>query len=475
MIETNWSYEFQHLILATALRGDLLRQNPLDPELFRGNAKGPKPPTQQIAEILVTFYESYDRPPALDEFRQLVTEASSGPERREALADSIALVLTAELPEDPTFIRDRVKQQLELRRFEQAMLQTAPMLDNPDQLEAAREIMAKAMEPIGRDDTTRTVILTGARSTGRKEIIPGLVVENDTTSIYGHGNSTKSLTALLVGCVVHPGERIARLPSPLRPTRQTPVAYLDWETDAETVNDRLGRLAAGLGIEPPPILYRRMTRPLVEVATGLAADFRRRGIGLVVIDSMMYALGGGDDRNGGMVDQVIKFFNACRLFAPAARLVLNHITAQEAAGKVGTARPFGGAFAHNGPRLTWRATRDQNSTDAAITFVCTKGNNLDRVPEPFGLQYSPGDGGAILVEALRLSDVAPETIEGASTPTRIQIALREMEPQTEDALVVVTGAKKPTVNRNLTRLTREGKLIRSDDEKPTYMRGEGWQ
>lgn len=190
---------------------------------------------------------------------------------------------------------------------------------------------------------------------------------------------------------------------------------------------------------------------------------------------MMYALGGGDERNGGLVDQVIRFFNACRLFAPAARLVLNHITAQEAAGKVGTARPFGGAFAHNGPRLTWRATRDPNSTDAAVTFVCTKGNNLERVPEPFGLQYTPGEGGVILVANLSLSDASPETIEGATTPMKIQIALRDTEPQTEEALVVATGAKKGTVNRTLTRLTREGKLIRSDDEKPTYMRGEGWQ
>lgn len=263
MIDTGWSLEFQHLILAAALRGELLNQIPLDPELFGSREKGPQSPIQQVAEILVTFYDTYARPPVLEEFRQLVAESARTPERKEPLDDVVAAILTIELPEDPTFIRDRVKQQLELRAFEQAMLTTAPMLSQPDKLEAAREIMAKALEPIGRDDTARPVILTGVRSTGRREIIPSLVAENDTTSIYGHGNSTKSLTALLVGCVVQPGERMARLPSQLRPTRQTPVAYLDWETDAERVNDRLGRLAAGLGIEPPPILYRRMTRPLV--------------------------------------------------------------------------------------------------------------------------------------------------------------------------------------------------------------------
>lgn len=158
MIEANWSYEFQHLILASALRGDLLRQIPLDPELFRSRDKGPKSSVQQIAEILTAFFEQYARPPALDEFRQLVAEAATGPERKEALADTVALVLTAEIPEDVTFLRDRVKQQLELRRFEQAMMQTAPMLDNPAMLEQAREIMAKALEPISvSDDRPRTV------------------------------------------------------------------------------------------------------------------------------------------------------------------------------------------------------------------------------------------------------------------------------------------------------------------------------
>lgn len=162
MIDPKWSIEFQYLILASALRGDLLRQIPLDPALFQAREKGPKSPIQQIAEIAVTFFESYGRTPALEEFRQLVSEASGGPERAEALNDVVASVLTAELPEDPLFIRDRVKQQLELRAFEQAMITTAPMLSQPDRIEEAREIMAKAMEPIAiSDDRPRTIRVFG--------------------------------------------------------------------------------------------------------------------------------------------------------------------------------------------------------------------------------------------------------------------------------------------------------------------------
>jgi len=162
VIDPKWSIEFQYLILAASLRGDLLRQIPLDPTLFQAREKGPKSPIQQIAEIAVTFFETYGRTPALEEFRQLVSEASGGPERREALDDVVAAVLTTELPEDATFVRDRVKQQLELRAFEQAMLTTAPMLSQPDRIEEAREIMAKAMEPITvSDDRPRTIRVFG--------------------------------------------------------------------------------------------------------------------------------------------------------------------------------------------------------------------------------------------------------------------------------------------------------------------------
>src|SRR5258708_6258025 len=109
MIDTNWSIEFQHAILAAALRGDLLNQISLDPELFRGREKGPTSPIQAVAEILVTFYTTYQKPPTLSEFRQLVSEASRTPARKEALDDVVAAVCTVELP-DPANIRARVTQ-----------------------------------------------------------------------------------------------------------------------------------------------------------------------------------------------------------------------------------------------------------------------------------------------------------------------------------------------------------------------------
>jgi len=149
VIETNWSPEFQHLILAAALRGDLLRQIPLDPELFRPRDKGPKPPEQRVAELAVKFYEKYKTKPTLAEFDQLLAEARFGPERVPEIADVMAAVRAAPVPEDLTSILDTVRDQIEKRRIEKALFESAPELDKPDGAERAREILAKAIAPGG--------------------------------------------------------------------------------------------------------------------------------------------------------------------------------------------------------------------------------------------------------------------------------------------------------------------------------------
>lgn len=167
------------------------------------------------------------------------------------------------------------------------------------------------------------------------------------------------------------------------PARQAAVMYLDWETHQGTQDLRLSRLAAGLGIEPPPIFYHRMTRPLLEVATELAHDRQERGVGLVVVDSMIFALGGEGKQ---FHETVPAFFNAARLSTPAATLIISHVTKADTRGD-GPGSPFGGAFAFNGPRLIWGAQRDKDRMDATwVRYTCTKANDMAK-PAPFGLHF----------------------------------------------------------------------------------------
>jgi AAA domain len=301
------------------------------------------------------------------------------------------------------------------------------------------------------------VTLTGRVTSPSREVLPRLLYEGEPTAIIGDGDTGKSLVAMAVAAAVESG---AALPFGLKPARPVPVAYLDWETSRDTVETRVALIAAGLGIDPPAIKYKRMTRPLVDQAVELAADFARLGIGLVIIDSMMFAVAGGD--GAAFHEPITSFYNSLRLFAPAASLVLNHITNADA--RSGTpARPFGGAFAFNGPRLIWEARRDQEIDDAtAIVFTCKKANNLPRKPAPFGLRFQPGDS-TITVYPLDLAEAAPKAVASLSVSQQIELALRK-GPRSVEQIAEAIGKSDDVTRRTLNR--RKATFLAMPDTKP---------
>jgi hypothetical protein len=140
---------------------------------------------------------------------------------------------------------------------------------------------------------------------------------------------------------------------------------------------------------------------------------------------------------------------------------LNHVTNADARAG-GPARPFGGAFAFNGPRLIWEAKRDQDVTDAtAIVFTCKKANNLPRKPEPFGLRFQPGYG-TIAVHPFDLTEAAPQATTGASLTYRIRLSLAR-GIRTPDAIAKELKAKLDSVKRLLRRLREEGQAQETDE------------
>lgn len=259
--------------------------------------------------------------------------------------------------------------------------------------------------------------LTGKPRSPTRELVPGLLYEGEPTLLYADGDTGKSLFALALAVAVHAG---VALPLGLKPVRAVPVAFLDWETSRDTIEARVALVAAGLRISPPPVWYKRMTRPLVDEAGPLAAEFARRDIGFVVIDSKMFAVASGE--GAGFHEPITAFYSALRLFAPAASLVLNHVTGADARSGA-PARPFGGAFAFNGPRLIWEAKRDKDISDAtAIVFACRKSNNLARRPEAFGMLFEPG-ADSIQVRPFDLKEAAPDAAASATVSHRIRLAL----------------------------------------------------
>jgi hypothetical protein len=293
-------------------------------------------------------------------------------------------------------------------------------------------------------DGDPTETLTGKPTSVTRELLPNFLYEGEPTLLFGDGDTGKSLVAVTLAVAVQSG---VGLPFGLRPTRAVPAAILDWETTRDPVDARAGMAAAGLGVDVPPILYKRMARPLADQAGALAGEFAERGVGFIVIDSMMFAVGGSD---GVMVHEPItQFYNALRLFGSAAILVLSHVTGADARG-TGPKRPYGGAFAFNGPRLIWEASRDREVSDAtAIAFTCRKSNNFARRPDPFGLKFQPGDG-TVTVHPFDLTEAAPETLAGNSLSGRIRAALAS-GAKTVAELGTELGAPQESVRKALQR------------------------
>jgi hypothetical protein len=161
----------------------------------------------------------------------------------------------------------------------------------------------------------------------------------------------------------------------------------------------------------------------------------------VVVDSQVFAMAAGE--GAAFHEPMTQFYGALRLFAPAAVLVVSHVTNADARSGV-PARPFGGAFAFNGPRVIWEAKRDHDVDDAtAIVFTCRKANNLPRKPAPFGLRFECGADGVITVSTLDLQEVAPQTVAGASLTQRLKIALTG-EPKSVETLAEAVRVSENT-------------------------------
>jgi DnaB-like helicase N terminal domain/AAA domain len=304
------------------------------------------------------------------------------------------------------------------------------------------------------------VILTGELAPASRALVPHMAYEGEPTLVYADGDTGKSLFATAFGFAVHSGHV---LPAGLRPARAVPVAFLDWETSEETLNHRLGLLAAGFGVAPPPILYKRMRRPLAEEAAALAAEFARRKIGLVIVDSNLYAM---QSLEGvGFAEPMTAFYTALRLFAPAACLVLSHVTNLDAR-TGGASRPFGGAFAFNAPRLIWEARRDYDVPGTAIVFTCKKANNLPQRPDSFGLQFLLEAGATRLaVSRFDLAEAAPEILAHQRLPERVGRALAT-EPLSVAALAEQLHVPPDRVRRVLNRY-RDRRFIPLADSTPT--------
>lgn len=192
-------------------------------------------------------------------------------------------------------------------------------------------------------------------------LINPLVYQKHQTLIYAPGGSCKSYLALYLALVASHGAAqngLSALP--------TPVLYLDWELDADTIGTRLKRLYKGhpeLSQYAP--YYRACQHPLHEEVDLICQEVEEKGIKLLIIDSAIMAT--GDDIQSSTAPKLLS--RALRQIG-CASLVLTHVaknTDQKTA--------YGSVFFQNLCRNQYAIeVVETNDEETRITLEHTKHN-----------------------------------------------------------------------------------------------------
>lgn len=287
-----------------------------------------------------------------------------------------------------------------------------------------------------------------------KYLLEPILAEHEPTIIYGDGGSAKSTTAIFLGLLVCSGaERLG-----LQPTKQAKILFLDWETDAHIIAERVQKLSTGLDISlPSGFLYRKMTRGLSSDSNAIKNLIEQEKVALVIVDSMGPACEGEPES----AEVVLRFFNALRLF-DCSKLITAHISKAVATNNSVPSYPFGSIFARNLARIMWGVTREKLATNEdAVSIVLhnTKAND-DRLRDPIGISYSFSE---VSIGVARFDPSANVLFERLPLREKIRAILEE-GPATTKELSRQVGSSESSVRR-IIRLMRDVERVEEPDGK----------
>ena len=188
----------------------------------------------------------------------------------------------------------------------------------------------------------------------------------------------------------------------------------------------------------------------------LANHVARERFDLVVIDSVGMALGG----DAGNDEKVLTFFTALRQIE-ATILLVDHMTKGPDSEERGA---FGSIYKRNQARSYWEM---RQAADGEMTMgLYHRKTNLGRLSPPVGLSLEIVEKDDYTVQMARFSrcDVTddPELAKGISAPLRIMAVLKQGAMSLESIYEALHDIPRTTIQPNLTRMVKSGKLIRPE-------------
>ncbi len=293
------------------------------------------------------------------------------------------------------------------------------------------------------------------RATVRSLIEPALVLEDETSVVYGDGGAGKSAFAAALAAVVATGRA---LPGGIRSTRAGPgpVLYLDYEDVEETLAERLHGLQVGMGFPAIDLVhYRRMTRPLASDIEVVRVEVDRIGAVLVIVDSITPAAGPEPES----ADAATRTLNALRTLK-VAKLFIAHLSKVEAQSSRGASRPWGSAFYWNLARSAWefRRAADADEGPVPVALYHRKANHSRR-HQPIGLSFEFADDGSSWVIRPGNLDESPDLIARTSLSHQIRTLLTSRGKITTKEAAEELGSSEDVIRKTLNRERTKGKII----------------
>lgn len=282
-------------------------------------------------------------------------------------------------------------------------------------------------------------------------LLDPLILYRQTTVLFGDGGAGKSTLGVFTCGLVALTEKVVGL----GPGPGFPALFLDWETDEDEIDWRLKCLRTGHGLAFPDAFYRRETAPLHDSARQIKRFIDREGIMYVVVDSIGAACGGDPET----ADTVLRFFSAVRSLGVGA-LCIDHVTKRDSGGK-----PFGSAYKHNAPRLTWELRKQAFEEENVIHLgLFNRKANNGRLHKPFGLRLLFTES-SMRFEREDIQDV-PELAASLPLRQRILAALRRSSLSTAEIIEIIqmSERERSQVAVRLSEMRRAGQVIKSGEK-----------
>jgi hypothetical protein len=174
------------------------------------------------------------------------------------------------------------------------------------------------------------------------------LLDGEPNLFFGPGGSGKSYLAAYCAAHVSKGyidEDGLEVP-------KSKVLYLDYETGAEEIFNRMVNVQRGLKMDDKPeVIYHPSAHPLSSEIDKIQRLVAEHEIEMIVVDSVGYACGGEPES----AQMAINYYNALRQLE-LTTLSIGHVSKDRQ-----SSTPFGSVYWINGARSVWEVVRSQES------------------------------------------------------------------------------------------------------------------